>query len=99
MARGGTLDDLVVLLRAYVHQETVGPLRGLGRYLLFGVVGSLLLGFGTVLVAIGGVRGLQVWGILEGWWSWVPYLAAAVFLGAIGAVAVGVLGRGEESRG
>lgn len=99
MARGGTLDDFVELLRAYVHQETVEPLRALGRYLIFGVIGSLCLGVGAVLVAIGGVGGLQAWGVLEGWWSWVPYLAAGVFLIATGAVAVSVLGRGEQSRG
>ena len=99
MARGETSDDLAALLRAYVHQETVEPLRGLGRYLFFGVIGSLLLGFGAVLVAIGGAKGLQVWGGLEGWWSWVPYLAAALFLSATGAIAVGLLGRGSRSRG
>ena len=99
MARGETLDDLVALIRAYGRQETLGPLRGLGRYLLFGVIGSLLLGFGAVLVAVGGVRGLQAWGILEGWWAWVPYLAAAAFLGTVAAVAIGVLGRGERFRG
>ena len=99
MARSETFDDLLALLRGYVHQETVEPLRSLGRYLLFGLSGSLLLGFGAVLVAVGGARGLQAWGVLDGWWSWVPYLAAAVFLSTASAAAVSRFGRGGRSCG
>ena len=44
-------DDLVALLKRYVRQETVDPLRSVGRTLLFGVLGSLLLGTGAVLLA------------------------------------------------
>ena len=99
MARSETFDELLALLRGYVYQETVEPLRSLGRYLLFGLSGSLLLGFGAVLVAVGGARGLQAWGVLDGWWSWVPYLAASVFLGTASAVAVNFLARGGRSRG
>ena len=36
MARSETFDELLALLRGYVYQETVEPLRSLGRYLLFG---------------------------------------------------------------
>ena len=43
------LRDLVV---TYVKQETVVPLKQLGRYVGFGLAGSLLLGFGVVFLAL-----------------------------------------------
>ena len=57
MGHGDTFDDLVGLFRRYVRQETVEPLRSLGRYLLFGTAGSVLVGVGTVLLAVGALRG------------------------------------------
>jgi hypothetical protein len=50
------LRDLVV---EYAKQETIVPLKQLGRYVLFGVVGSFLLGLGVVLLGVGGLRALQ----------------------------------------
>ena len=99
MNRTETFDDLVDLFRRYIRQETLEPLQSLGRFLLFGTAGSVLVGVGMVLMAVGGLRGLQAWGPLDGWWSWVPYLAASVFLGTASAVAVNFLARGGRSRG
>jgi hypothetical protein len=64
--------DMVI---AYVKQETLVPLRQLGRYIGFGIVGSLLLGFGVVLLGIGGLRALQTetGTTFTGDWSWAPY--------------------------
>ncbi len=67
MARGETFDDLLGLFQRYVQQETVQPLRSLGRYLLFGVAGSLMVSVGSVLIAIGVLKGLQVLDVLDGW--------------------------------
>jgi hypothetical protein len=53
----------------YAKQETVEPLRLLGRYIGLGVAGSVLIGLGLILLAA-----------LTGNWSWVPYLAAFVVL-------------------
>ena len=94
-----TFDDLVGLFRRYVRQETVEPLRSLGRYLLFGPAGSLLVGAGTVLLALGALRGLQVWGALDGRWSWVPYLAAALPVALAGVRAAGLIGKSDRSHG
>ena len=99
MERGETFDDLVDLFRRYLRQETVEPLRLLGRYLLFGTAGSILVAVGTVLVAVGTLRGLQVSGVLDGWWSWVPYLVAALPLGVAGIGAVTLIGRSGRSLG
>ncbi len=81
-------DDLVALLKRYVRQETVDPLRSVGRTLLFGVLGSLLLGTGVVLLAVGALRLLQAWEPLDAGWSFVPYLIVAVALVAICGVAL-----------
>ena len=93
MGQGETFDDLVGLFRRYVRQETVEPLRSLGRYLLFGTAGSVLVGVGTVLLALGALRGLQAWGALDGRWSWVPYLAAALPLALVGVRATSLIAK------
>ena len=99
MGQGETFDDLVGLFRRYVRQETVEPLRSLGRYLLFGTAGSVLVGVGTVLLALGALRGLQAWGALDGRWSWVPYLAAAVPLALVGVRAASLIGKNGQPDG
>ena len=84
--------DLPGLLKRYVRQETVEPLRAAGRFLLFGLLGAFLMGLGTVLLVVGGLRGLQSSGLLDGSWSWVPYLASAAVLGGVVAVAIARIG-------
>ena len=77
---GAPLPQLVLELRdlvvTYVKQETVVPLRQLGRYVGFGVAGALLLGLGVVLLGVGGLRALQTetGDTFTGDWSWAPYL-------------------------
>ena len=65
------LRDLVV---SYVKQQTLVPLQQLGRYIGFGLAGSLLLGFGVVFLAMSGLRALQeeTGDTFTGDWSWVP---------------------------
>ena len=72
--------DLLDLLKRYVRQETVEPLRSLGRFLVLGIAGSVLMGAGVVLLGIGALRLLQEWSALKGSWSWVPYLIVAAAL-------------------
>ena len=91
-ADGQSTGDLPGLLKRYVRQETVEPLRAAGRFLLFGLLGASLIGLGTVLLAVGGLRGLQSSGLLGGTWSWVPYLASAMVLGGVAAVAMARIG-------
>ena len=76
-------------LRAYAVQETVGPLRGLGRYVLFGLIGAVGVSLGVVLGALAVVRVLQAeTGVFDANWSFVPHLAGAAFLLAAIAVLV-----------
>ncbi len=86
------LRDLIV---AYIRQETVTPLKSLGRYILFGLAGALLLGLGVVLLGVGVLRLLQTetGTTFRGDWSWAPYgIVFAVLLvgGAITWKARGV---------
>ena len=53
------ISDLVQLVKDYARQETLGPLRGWGRYLAFGALGALVLGIGLVVSLLGLLRLLQ----------------------------------------
>lgn len=86
------LKDLVV---GYAKQETIGPLRNLGRYLGFGLAGSVAIGSGVIFLLLALLRGLQRVALLSdpqrfegGRLAWAPYLIVMV-VGV--AVAVGFL--------
>jgi hypothetical protein len=75
-------DDAFQLTVDYLKQETVVPLKGLGRFLYMGIAGSFCLAGGILLILIGILRLLQTetGTALTGNWSWVPY-AVVVVLG------------------
>jgi hypothetical protein len=77
---GEVVNELWELTKGYAKQETVDPLKGVGRYLAYGVAGSLLLGIGVILLMLSGLRALQTetGTALTGNWSWVPYLIVLV---------------------
>lgn len=82
-AKGGGVrrsgGDALQLVIDYVKQETLQPLKGLGRFLLFGIAGSIFLCGGLVLLLIALLRGLQgtTGTTFAGNWSWAPYLIVA----------------------
>lgn len=69
--------ELWELLVSYGKQETIDPLKQLGRFVGFGLPAMYLLGIGIVLLLIGLLRVLQMetGPHLTGNWSWVPYVA------------------------
>jgi hypothetical protein len=79
------LRDLVV---TYLKQQTLVPLQKLGRYIGFGVLGSLLMGFGVLFLGVSVLRVLQTEtsDTFAGDWSWVPYLITFVALVLGGAL-------------
>jgi hypothetical protein len=89
------LRDLVV---AYIKQQTVVPLKQLGRYVGFGLLGSLLLGFGVVFLGLSGLRALQTEtdGTFADDWSWAPYVIMVVAL-IVGAALVWMLRNGSRA--
>jgi len=84
------VQDLWALLKAYAVQETLDPLKMLGRYLAWGVGGSALMALGLFFLGLSLLRVLQTetGTTFAGGWSWVPYLITAVVLSAVIAVAV-----------
>ena len=72
--------ELVRLITDYLKQETLGPLRGLARFVAFGVAGSLALSGGVVLLLVALLRLLQgeTGDAFGGSRSWLPYLITAV---------------------
>jgi hypothetical protein len=93
-----SLPQLVVELRelilAYFRQEAIDPIKSLGRYVLFGLAGALLLGLGVVLLGVGSLRVLQVetGSTFTGNWSWAPY--GIVFVALLAAAALTWKARG-----
>ena len=82
------LQELFDLLKAYAKQETVDPLKSLGRYLAWGAAGALLLSIGIFFLALSGLRALQSqWTTFDSSWSWVPYFVVALVLAGVIAVA------------
>ena len=77
-------DDAFQLTVDYLKQETIDPLRGIGRYLSMGIAGAFFLAFGIFLILIGILRLLQTetGTALTGNWSWVPYAVVFVLGGA-----------------
>jgi hypothetical protein len=81
-------DDAFQLTVDYLKQETVQPLKGLGRFLYMGIAGSFFLAGGILLILVGILRLLQTetGTALTGDWSWVPYLSVMV----LGIAVIGV---------
>lgn len=81
-ARGehASVGEVVDFVKTYAKQETVGPLRGAGRWIAFGAAGAISLGIGLSLLLLGLLRLLQseVSDIADGRLSWLPYLIVLV---------------------
>lgn len=52
-------NEFATLVKDYAKQETVDPLKNLGRYLGFGLAGSVSFGVGVVFLLLALLRGLQ----------------------------------------
>ncbi len=108
----GAPAELVDLVIAYGQQELVGPVQRQVKNLGKGIGGAVLLATGTVLLALGFLRALQVEfgglgralsssvygssGHLSGNWSWVPYIGAALFCLLVAAFCVMRITRGNQ---
>lgn len=82
------LSELVDLVRSYATQETVEPLKGLARFVGFGVVGSVLLGLGLVELAVALLRLLQPGpgDVFDDNLSFVPYFIVMLVCVAVAAL-------------
>jgi hypothetical protein len=100
MQRPG-VGEVVDLVKAYAKQETVGPLKGAGRWLGAGVAGAVCIGIGVVLLSISLLRLLQeeTGDTFDGNWSFVPYVITLVVLLIVTAIAVSQIRKPSIQRG
>ncbi len=82
--------DVFDLVKTYARQETVGPLKGIGRKIAFGVAGAFLLGLGLFFLALGLLRLIQtkIPRLAEGTMSLLSYLIVIVFCVIVTGLAV-----------
>jgi hypothetical protein len=84
----GEVADVWQLLIAYLKQETIEEIKPLGRFVLWGVLGSLFLCLGLVLLTLAGLRALQTetGTTFTGNFSWAPYLITLAGAGVLAAL-------------
>lgn len=88
--------DLWDLLVAYARQETIDPLRNIGRYLAYGLGGMIVITLGVFMLGLSALRALQTQtgDVFTGFWSWAPYLIVAVAFGGLVTIAISRIGKG-----
>jgi hypothetical protein len=84
------VSELVDLVKGYAVQETVEPLKRLGRYVGLGVAGSLFISIGLVELAMAMLRALQsqTGDAFDGGWSFVPYFLVTLACLLVAGLAV-----------
>lgn len=94
----GEIGEVIDLVKTYVRQETVGPLKGLGRKVGVGVAGALLIGLGLFFLAVGLLRLIQdkLPRLARGSWSWSPYLIVVAFCGIVTYLALSRIKKTEK---
>jgi hypothetical protein len=91
------VQELWELLKAYAQQETIEPLRGLKRYLAYGMVGAALLSLGLFFLAMSSLRLLQTktGDVFTDWRSSLPYLIVLIAVAVVAVVAATRIGKGN----
>lgn len=79
------VEDLAVATKDYAVEQILGPIRGAGRWLAFGLAGALAMGIGLLFGLLAMLRLVQDLGggALDGAWSFVPYLVTAAGAGPV----------------
>ena len=73
------LEEIRALFIQYVKEETLQPLKDLGRFVLWGTIGSVFVGLGFAMLLFAALRFLQEqFRVLDGSLSWLPYLIVVV---------------------
>jgi hypothetical protein len=85
-----SIGGIVDLVRDYAKQETLGPLKGAGKWLAFGAAGAVALGIGVSLLLLGLLRLLQTeWDRSStGSLSWLAYVIVLAVCVVVIVVAV-----------
>ena len=101
--RGNTiqrdLDEIKDLALRYIKEETLQPVKDMGRFIVWGALGSLLVGFGYFFLLFGALRFLQhQFRVLDGTLSWIPYLIVVVLAAIIIALTLWRIVSGTAKR-
>jgi hypothetical protein len=94
----GDARELVDLVIAYAKQETIQPLKGIGKNAALGLGGALLLGIGGIFCSLGALRAMQS----ETDWferhnlTYLPYGATILILVVLSIVGWFGLGPGKK---
>ena len=101
--RGNTiqrdLDEIKELALRYIKEETIKPVKEMGRFVMWGAIGSLLVGFGYFFLLFGALRFLQEqFKVLDGTLSWIPYLIVVVLAAIIIALTLWRIVSGTAKR-
>jgi hypothetical protein len=85
-----SIGEVVQYVTAYARQETIGPLKGAGRWIGYGLAGAVLLGLGLMIVLLGLLRLIQTeWDrAARGSLSWLAYAIVLVVCGVFIAIVV-----------
>lgn len=78
----GSVQESIQIVKDYVRQETLGPLRGAGRWIGFGLGGAISIAVGTAFLVLGVLRMFQteMASTFAGrWMSLLPYAIGLVF--------------------
>ena len=86
-----SVGEVIDYVKTYAKQETVGPLKGAGRWVAMGAAGAVALGLGLSLLLLGLLRLLQSeWSrSATGRLSWISYLV--VFAACVALLALAVM--------
>lgn len=88
------------LVVAYAKQETLDPLKNLGRFVAAGLTGAILLSVGLVFLSVGMLRALQeeTGSSFTGNLTWVPYVLTMAAGLVVIVLAVLAIGRPKRKR-
>ena len=92
---GVELKDLVI---AYAKQETIVPIKNLGRFIAFGIAGSVFVAMGVLLLVLAALRALQTEAAttFDGDWSFAPYIITLVLCVLVAALAGWAVGAAKR---
>jgi hypothetical protein len=98
--RAGPAADVFALILDYAKQETLGPLKGVGRFVAFGVAGSIGIAAGALLLLLALLRALQTetGTTFAGDWSWAPYLLTAAAATIVAVLAITRIKKGPAAK-